>query len=538
MSTVQQQSQDPHPKGQKPPVEGQKPPVEGQKPLVEGENPLVEGLERLPIGPTTLVIFGATGDLAKRKLLPALYNLAHEGALPERFHMVGVSRRDKPHEDYRAECEQAIRQFSRRTPDQDVLKGLLKDVKYVPGVFDDESVYSELAKVLDGFEQDGDQPLNRAFYLSTAPEFFPVIVRALGKRQLVQHEGAEVRVIIEKPFGTSLEEALELNREVLGVFDESQVFRIDHYLGKETVQNMMAFRFANGMFEPLWNRNYIDHVQITAAEDIGIGTRAGYYDKAGALRDLIQNHMLQLLCHIAMEPPVSFTAEEVRNEKVKVLHAVTKPTLEQIPQMAVRAQYGAGHSGGDSVAGYLQEDGVRADSNTETYAALRLEVDNWRWAGVPFYLRAGKRLARKITEIAVTLKPVPHLAFSQDGSLGVRPNQLILTLQPNEGVSLQLGAKIPGTRMRIRPVNMEFLYNTAFLSQSPEAYERLITDAMRGDPTLFTRNDEVEAQWRICDPIVQHWEATPGPLPQYESGSQGPREAEQILRDGHRWRAI
>jgi glucose-6-phosphate 1-dehydrogenase len=503
------------------------------------ENPLVAGLERLPVSPTTLVIFGATGDLAKRKLLPALYNLAHDGALPERFHLVGVSRREKAHEDYRAECEEAIREFSRRTPDEHVLKGLLEHVKYVPGTFDEDSVYDDLKKVLEGFEQRAGEPLNRAFYLSTAPAFFPVIVEALGKQGLAEHEHAEVRVIIEKPFGTSLAEARELNERVLGVFEETQVFRIDHYLGKETVQNMMAFRFANGMFEPLWNRNYIDHVQITAAEDIGIGSRAGYYDKAGALRDLIQNHMLQLLCHVAMEPPVSFTAEEVRNEKVKVLRAIQAPSAEQIPRMAVRAQYAAGHTGGEDVPGYLREEGVREGSTTETYAALRLEVDNWRWAGVPFYFRAGKRLARKITEIAVTLKPVPHLAFSQDGSLGVRPNQLILALQPNEGVSLQLGAKIPGTRMIIRPVNMEFLYGTAFLSESPEAYERLITDAMRGDPTLFTRNDEVEAQWRICDPIVSTWEQERGPLAQYEAGSQGPKEAESIvMRDGHKWRAI
>jgi glucose-6-phosphate 1-dehydrogenase len=504
----------------------------------EPENPLVEGLERLPVGPTTLVIFGATGDLAKRKLLPALYNLAHDGALPERFHLIGVARREKEHEDYRKECEQAIRSFSRRTPDPDVLKGLLQDVKYVPGEFADDSVYPQLEQLLDEFEQQAGEPLNRAFYLSTAPAFFPVIVQELGKQELTKHEGAEVRVIIEKPFGTNLEEARELNRRVLGVFEETQVFRIDHYLGKETVQNMMAFRFANGMFEPLWNRNYIDNVQITAAEDIGIGSRAGYYDRAGALRDLIQNHMLQLLCHVAMEPPVSFTAEEVRNEKVKVLRAIHEPTAADIPEIAVRGQYGPGHAGGEDVPGYLQEEGVREHSNTETFAALRLEVDNWRWAGVPFYLRAGKRLARKITEIAITLKPVPHLAFSQDGSLGVRPNQLILTLQPNEGVTLQLGAKIPGTRMLIRPVNMEFLYGTSFLSQSPEAYERLIMDAMRGDPTLFTRNDEVEAQWRICDPIVKAWESQPGPLAQYASGSQGPKEAEGLLLDGHRWRAI
>ncbi|HMD56108.1 MAG TPA: glucose-6-phosphate dehydrogenase [Solirubrobacteraceae bacterium] len=504
----------------------------------QAENPLTAGLERLPVPPTTLVIFGATGDLARRKLLPALYNLAHDGALPERFHLIGVSRKEKAHEAYRAECEEAIRSFSRRKPDDDVLAALLGDVKYVPGTFDDAHVYAVLGEELDRFEQQAGEPLNRAFYLSTAPGFFPVIVGQLGESELNHHEGSQVRVIIEKPFGTSLEEARELNRKVLAIFEEPQVFRIDHYLGKETVQNMMAFRFANGMFEPLWNRNYIDSVQITAAEDIGIGSRADYYDKAGALRDLIQNHMLQLLCHVAMEPPVSFTAEEVRNEKVKVLQAVPHPSAAQIAGMAVRAQYTAGHAGGEDVVGYLEEDGVPEGSNTEAYAALRLGVDNWRWAGVPFYLRTGKRLARKVTEIAVTLKPVPHLAFSQDGSLGVQPNQLVLTLQPNEGVSLRLGAKIPGTRMIIRPVNMEFLYGTAFLSQSPEAYERLITDAMRGDATLFTRNDEVEGQWMICDPIVKAWEHEPGPLPTYEAGSQGPAEADRLLRPGDHWRAI
>ncbi len=502
------------------------------------ENPLTAGLERLPVAPTSLVIFGATGDLARRKLLPALYNLAHDGALPERFHLVGVSRKEKAHEDYRAECEEAIESYSRRKPDKDVLAALLANVKYVPGTFDDTSVYESVGKVLDGFEADAGEPLNRAFYLSTAPMFFPVIVGKLGESKLDHHDHSEVRLIVEKPFGTSLHEARELNREVLSIFDESQVFRIDHYLGKETVQNMMAFRFANGMFEPLWNRNFIDSVQITAAEDIGIGTRAGYYDKAGALRDLIQNHMLQLLCHVAMEPPGSFTAEDVRNEKVKVLHAIPEPSAASVRDIAVRAQYTAGHAGGEDVLGYLQEDGVAEHSHTETFAALRLEVDNWRWAGVPFYLRTGKRLARKVTEIAVTLKPVPHLAFSQDGSLGVQPNQLVLTLQPNEGVSLRLGAKIPGTRMIIRPVHMEFLYGTAFLSQSPEAYERLITDVMRGDATLFTRNDEVEAQWRICDPIEKAWEASEEELPSYEAGSQGPKEAAGLLLGDDSWRAI
>ena len=501
-------------------------------------NPLAEGLERLPVHPTNLVIFGATGDLSQRKLLPAIYNLAHDGALPERFNLVGVSRSQMSDAEFRTLAADAVRKHSRRAPDQAVLEGLLANARYVSGTFDEADAYGSLQAALDRFDEAQNQRMNRCFYLSTAPQFFPVIVEHLGERGLSRLDGADVRVIIEKPFGTTLEEAQQLNREVLSVFDEHQVFRIDHYLGKETVQNIMAFRFANGMFEPLWNRNYIDNVQITAAEDIGIGTRAGYYDSAGAMRDLIQNHMLQLLCHVAMEPPVEFSADDVRNEKVKVLQAIHAPTPDEVPEIAVRGQYGRGVVGGVEVPGYLEEEGVPPDSTTETYAALRLEVDNWRWAGVPFYLRTGKCLARKVTEIAVRLQPVPHLAFETAGSVGPRPNELTFTIQPNEGVSLSLAAKIPGTRMRLRPVNMQFLYGTTFLSESPEAYERLLIDAMRGDATLFTRNDEVEAQWRICDPIVRAWEATPGPLPQYPAGSQGPAEADRLLLPGDEWRRI
>ena len=502
-------------------------------------NPLVEGLERLPVHPTALVIFGATGDLARRKLLPALYNLAHEGALPERFGLVGNARSEMSDDEFKEMAVASVREFSRRPPDEKVLGKLFADTRYVAGMFDDDAVYEDLADALGELDETAGLALNHCFYLSTAPTFFPIIVDCLGRHELADRERAEVRVIIEKPFGRSLEEARDLNARVLSVFAEEQVFRIDHYLGKETVQNVLALRFANNMFEPLWNRNYIDHVQITAAEDIGIGSRAGYYDSAGALRDLVQNHMLQLLSLLCMEPPVAFEADAVRDEKVKVLRAISPPRPEDVADMAVRAQYAAGIVAGEEAPGYLEEEGVPDDSTTETYAALRLEVHNWRWAGVPMYLRTGKRLTRKVTEIAVTLKPVPHVAFqSPEMSTGVRPNVLVLTMQPNEGVSLSIGAKIPGSRMAIRTVNMEFLYGTAFLSQSPEAYERLIIDAMRGDATLFTRNDEVEAQWRICDPIVRSWEETPGPLPQYESGSQGPEEAASLTLSDDRWRTI
>jgi len=498
------------------------------------ENPLVEGLERLPVPPTALVIFGATGDLAHRKLLPALYNLAHEGALPERFELVGVARREKGKEDFRGEAQSSIREFSRRPPSEEVLNGLLDHVYYIPANFDDPEGYRALAEKLDKLDEQAGQPLNRDYYLSTAPEFFPVIVEQLKAAGLHRHDKVDVRVIIEKPFGTDLASARSLQQVVHDVFRERQVFRIDHYLGKETVQNVMAFRFANMMFEPIWNRNFIDHIQITGAEDIGIGSRAGYYDQSGALRDLVQNHMLQLVALTCMEPPASFEANKVRDEKVKVLTAITPPP----PGDTVRAQYTTGTVGGEEVPGYLEEEGVPDGSHTETYAAICLEVHNWRWAGVPIYLRTGKRLARKVTEIAVQLKPVPHLAFQSKGSVGVQPNQLILTVQPNEGVSLSLGAKIPGSTMRIRPVNMEFLYGSAFMSQSPEAYERLIMDAMRGDATLFTRNDEVDAQWTIIDPILEAWRADSGLVPAYEAGNAGPPEADALIGPGREWRKL
>jgi glucose-6-phosphate 1-dehydrogenase len=503
------------------------------------DNPLVEGLERLPVHPTSLVIFGATGDLAHRKLLPALYNLAHEGALPERFELIGVSRRDTPDEDFREMARVSIERYSRHKPDPAVLGGLIADMRYVPGSFDDDEVYTALDRVLREFDDQAGRRLDRVFYLSTAPQFFPLIAGKLGESGLNEVEDAQVRIVIEKPFGYDLASARKLNAEVLDVFAESQVFRIDHYLGKETVQNLMALRFANALFEPVWDRNYIDSVQITAAEDIGIGSRAGYYEGAGALRDLVQNHMMQLLALLAMEPPAAFEANRLRDEKVKVLEAIVPPEVGDVASMALRAQYGPGESGGAHVVSYREEPGVAPDSRTETYAALRLHVSNWRWAGVPFYLRTGKRLSRKLTEIAVTLKPVPHVAFRSTGSVGVQANQIILTVQPDEGVSVSLGAKIPGARMRIRPVNMEFRYGTSFMSESPEAYERLILDAMRGDATLFTRNDEIEALWAIIDPILTAWhEDTSSPIPQYRAGTAGPEEANRLLADGQRWRRL
>ena len=509
-------------------------------PAVAGPVPdgrLAAELERIPVDPTVLVLFGATGDLARRKLLPAIYNLGHEGALPGRLALVGVSRDDLSDDGFREMAVRCVRRFSRRPPDRDVLERLFQPVRHITGAVDQRPVYESLRRQLAGLDEEAEAPLNRCFYLATPPRLYAPIVGLLAELGLSRDAGAEVRLAIEKPFGTTLAEAERLNRELASVFEESQVFRIDHFLGEETIQNILALRFANHVFEPVWNRHNVEHVQITAAEDIGIGARAEHYDSTGALRDMVQNHMLQLLCQVAIEPPVDFGAESVRREKVKVLRAIEPPAPDEIDEVAVRGQYTAGTSGGRPVPGYLDEQGIPGSSTTETFAALRLQVATWRWAGVPFYLRTGKRLARELTEVAVTLKPVPHLGFEQEGSVGARPNQLILGIDPEEGVSLLVVAKIPGPRMRVRPVKMDFLYGTTFLGQPPDAYERLILDLLGGDQTLFTGAEEVEAQWRLCDPIVRAWDAAPAP-PRYPAGSQGPPEAAKVLLPGHAWRPL
>ena len=500
---------------------------------VEERNPLTEGLERLPIRPTTLTIFGATGDLSRRKLLPALYNLAHDGALPERFHLIGSSRSDMPHGDFQEMARDAIVQFSRRKPDEKVLAGLLDSARFVPGSFDDPQVYEQIAAIEEELDGEAGIVFNRVFYLSTAPSFFPVIVEKLGEHGLDHKDGAEVRVVIEKPIGTNLAEAKDLNRRVLDVLDESQVFRIDHYLGKETVQNMLALRFANGIFEPIWNRQFIDHVQITVAETIGIEGRAEYYEQAGAIRDIFQNHLLQLLALTAMEPPIDFRAESVRNEKVKVLKSIHTPG----PKNVVRGQYGRGFIEGKEVPAYREEEGVAADSMTETFVAAKLYVDNWRWADTPYYVRAGKRLARRETTIAIQFKRAPHPPFEESAAEGLRPNVLLVHIQPDEGVSLAIGAKVPGQGMTIRTVHMDFLYGGAFRTGMPEAYERLILDAMRGDATLFTRTDEVEEQWALVDAIVAAWARDRPAFPNYAAGTWGPPSADELIhRDSRSWR--
>ncbi|HEX4806866.1 MAG TPA: glucose-6-phosphate dehydrogenase, partial [Conexibacter sp.] len=485
---------------------------------------------RRQLPPTTLVLFGATGDLARRKLLPAVYNLACDEALPERFALVANARAPLSDDDFRAIAADAIRRHSRRAPDEALLGDVLARIRYVPGPCDDAGLFRRIAELLARLEPAGERPSNRAFYLSTSPDLLGPIVAGLGAHDLQARAGAAVRIVVEKPFGTTLAEARMLNERLLSVFDERQVFRIDHYLGKETVQNILALRFANALFEPIWSRDAIASVQITAAEQLGIGGRAGYYDRAGALRDLVQNHLLQLLSMICMEPPADLGANAIRDEKVKVLQAIRPPA----PHATARARYAAGVVHGERVPGYLEEPGVADGSRTETYAALRLAVDNRRWAGVPFYVRTGKRLACKRTEIAVALRPAPDLGFRKEAGAGA--NQLVLSLQPNEGMALELAAKAPGGGMRIEPVTLAHRWEAG--AHRREAYERLILDAMRGDATLFTRDDEVEAQWRVCDPVLKRWHADGRAPESYPAGSQGPAGAAALLAGGDAWRPI
>ena len=499
-------------------------------------NPFAQDVEQPLPDPTTLVIFGAGGDLAARKLLPAVYNLLLAGLLPERMRVIGVARRHDVHS-FRKVAREAIEAHSRTGFDEDAWKALEPRLEIVPGDFSDPALFKELAERLD---RDDARlgPTQRVFYLAVAPRFFAQIAKGLATVGLGAGADPPTRLMIEKPFGHDLASALELNAEVASAFDESQVFRLDHYLGKETVQNLQVLRFANGILEPIWNRRYVEHIQITVAEDLGIGHRAAYYDSAGAIRDVIQNHVMQLLALVAMEAPVRFDADTIRDEKVKLLRSVRRYKPEEVPDYVVRGQYGAGWVGGEQVPAYVDEESVADDSRTDTYVAMRVEVDNWRWAGTPLYVRTGKRLPRRVTEIAVRFRPAPHLPFAGSEIGDVEPNEMVLSVQPDEGVSLRLVAKVPGQTMSVRPVQLEFKYGTSFLGDSPEAYERLLHDALLGEATLFTRADEVEAEWRIVQPILDAWESGPGPSI-YEAGTQGPPEADELLAVRARsWRQV
>jgi glucose-6-phosphate 1-dehydrogenase len=497
-------------------------------------NPFLQDVdERLP-QPSTLVLFGATGDLSARKLLPAVYDLLADGRLPERFRVVGVARDGNDDTTFRAHARAEIALHARHARDERLWETLAARIGVVAGDFGSERLYRDLAARLEEGDREDGGPTQRLFYLAVSPAFFAGIAHGLNEAGLGRGADPPTRLLIEKPFGRDLVSARELNAAIAAAFDEPQVFRIDHYLGKETVQNLLVLRFANGIFEPLWNRTTVDSVQITVAEELGIGGRAGYYEDSGALRDVLQNHALQLLSLVAMEAPASFEADLVRDEKAKVLQAVREPDPETD---AVRGQYTAGWVGGRHVPGYLEEEGVTPESRTDTYAALRLEIDNWRWAGVPFYLRSGKRLPRRATEIAISFKDPPHLPF-RDLDRAVPGNELVIAVQPDEGVSLRIAAKVPGTSFRVRPVQMDFKYGSAFLGESPEAYERLLYDALHGDATLFTRADEVEAAWRIVDPVLHAWDAEGRPEP-YEAGTAGPPSADRLLAaDGRAWRPL
>jgi glucose-6-phosphate 1-dehydrogenase len=501
-------------------------------------NPLRDPRDRrLPriAGPSGLVIFGITGDLARRKLMPAIYDLANRGLLPPSFALTGFGRRHWSTDDFAKVVHDAVREHSRTPFNERTWNQLASGFRFVQGEFDDDAAFDRLAQTVHELDTERGTGGNHAFYLSVPPNSFPVVLRQLARSGLSGRDATGWRrVVIEKPFGHDLASAQDLDKVVSEVFPPDAVFRIDHYLGKETVQNILALRFANQMFEPVWNAHYVDHVQITMAEDIGIGTRAGYYDGIGAARDVIQNHLLQLLALTAMEEPVSFGPDALRAEKEKVLSAVKLP--EDLSLHTARGQYAGGWQGGAQVRGYLEEDGIPSTSITETYAAMRLDVDTRRWAGVPFYLRAGKRLGRRVTEIAVVFKRAPHLPFDSTATQELGQNALVIRVQPDEGVTIRFGSKVPGTAMEVRDVTMDFGYGHAFTENSPEAYERLILDVLLGDPPLFPRQKEVELSWRILDPIIEHWSRSGQPEP-YAPGSWGPAGGDAMLAiDGHVWR--
>jgi glucose-6-phosphate 1-dehydrogenase len=495
------------------------------------ENPLLEGLrlQRTP-EPCALVIFGASGDLTRRKLFPALYSLALRRLLPERFGVVGVARSEESDDEFRERMKHAVQEFGRDEFRDETWDWLAEGMRYVATDFADDEGQNRVVSVLNELDEKRGTAGNRVYYLAVPPDAIGTLVRELGERR--SPEGWR-RLIVEKPFGRDLASARELNEEVQRNFSEDEVFRIDHYLGKETVQNLLALRFANGIFEPIWNRQFVDHIQITVAETIGIESRAAFYEQAGAIRDVFQNHLLQLVALTAMEPPIDFAADSVRNEKVKVLRALHTPG----PKHVVRGQYGRGYVEGQEVPGYREEDGVAPESMTETYVAAKLFVDNWRWADTPFYVRAGKRLARRETTIAIEFKRAPHPPFEVVEDGGLRPNVLVCHIQPDEGVSLEFAAKVPGQGMTLRTVHMDFLYGGAFRTGIPEAYERLLLDCLLGDARMFTRADEVEEQWSLVDAIVAFWRRDRPSFPNYAAGTWGPAAAEELLRrDGRMWR--
>lgn len=500
-------------------------------------NPLAEGLHDYRVAdPSLMVIFGATGDLSGRKLLPAVYNLAKQRLLPAGFAVVGAAIDDMSDDAFRKRAADLIAKFSRTQPvDPQVLQTFLDSVFYVKVDFSKLDDFKALQRKLDELDHSRHVAGNRVYYCATPPPTYETIVEQLKAAGLVTGNGFH-RIVVEKPFGSDLKSARELNRILQRVFHEDSVYRIDHYLGKETVQNILAFRFANAIFEPVWNSNLIDSVQITAAEEIGVEMRGAYYEKAGTLRDIVQNHALQLLALVAMEPPISFDATSVRDEKVKVLKAIRPIVDEEVAHATVRGQYTKGWVLGEKVIGYREEHAVAPGSLTETYAALRLFVDNWRWANVPFYIRAAKRLPKRVTEIRIQFKRPPHLTFGRDAAQELDPNAITLRIQPEEGISLKFGAKVPSAGVRLRNVTMDFMYTSSFLVETPEAYERLLLDCMIGDPTLFTRSDEVEAAWKLIDPIEAAWRDDRPQLSMYAAGTWGPATADKLLKaDGREW---